>query len=97
MVSFRQRSLGAHCCWPRQRQRDVADERSVPSGDVISESPVAGAVVAPGSAVDLVVSSGTPTTTSGGRGGGGAFIGLELCGMLLLWLASVRRRHLRVS
>jgi hypothetical protein len=40
---------------------------SVPSGDVISEGPAAGSVVAPGSAVDLVVSSGT-----GGGGGGGS-------------------------
>ncbi|MEE8559852.1 MAG: carboxypeptidase regulatory-like domain-containing protein, partial [Alphaproteobacteria bacterium] len=37
---------------------------TVPSGDVISQSPAAGASVAPGSAVDLVVSSGA------GPGGG---------------------------
>ena len=36
---------------------------TVPSGDVISESPAAGSIVATGSAVSLVVSSGTPQVT----------------------------------
>jgi hypothetical protein len=38
---------------------------TVPAGSVISQDPVAGTSVAAGSAVDLTVSSGTPTTVSG--------------------------------
>ena len=36
---------------------------SVPAGSVISQNPAAGTSVAPGSAVDLVVSSGPPPVT----------------------------------
>jgi hypothetical protein len=63
---------------------------SVPSGDVISESPAAGSVVAPGSAVDLVVSSGTGGGGGGGSSGGsGSFtvIGLFLLLGAGLWCA----------
>ena len=62
---------------------------TVPSGDVISESPSAGSVVAPGSAVDLIVSSGAP---AGGGGGGGAIGLVDLFWMLCLGLGRAFRR-----
>jgi DNA-binding beta-propeller fold protein YncE len=65
---------------------------SVPSGDVISESPAAGSVVAPSSSVNLVVSSGAPATGSSGGGGGGT-IGLgDLLWMLCYGLGRAFRR-----
>ncbi len=54
---------------------------TAPSGEVINQLPAAGASVAPGSAVDLVVSSGPSASGTGsgqaadeGGGGGGCFI-----------------------
>ncbi len=41
-----------------------ASSTSVPSGDVISESPLAGTMVSAGSAVNLVISSGPPADTT---------------------------------
>jgi DNA-binding beta-propeller fold protein YncE len=60
---------------------------AVPSGSVISESPAAGTSVAPGSAVNMVV-SGDP---SGSSGGGGSIDLLTLGSILGCLLFAVRR------
>jgi pimeloyl-ACP methyl ester carboxylesterase len=59
---------------------------SVPSGSVISQSPVAGTNVNPASSVNLTVSSGPPPA---GKGGGGALDGWVL--FILLGLALTQR------
>jgi DNA-binding beta-propeller fold protein YncE len=70
---------------------------TVTAGNVITESPAAGASVAPGSAVNLVVSSGDPSaggSSGGGSSGGGGGIDLltlgSLLGCLLLALRKTR-------
>jgi len=75
-----------------------ATSATVPSGSVISQSPGAGTGVAAGSAVSLVVSSGSGTTPpptnpppSNGGGGGGS-LGL---GSLLIGLAALAARRRR--
>jgi hypothetical protein len=54
---------------------------SIPAGSVVSESPTAGTSVAPGSAVNLVVSSDAPSV--GGNSGGGGGMDLLTLGALL--------------
>jgi YVTN family beta-propeller protein len=58
---------------------------TVPSGDVISQSPEGGAKVAGGTAVNLIVSSGS------GGGGGGSMKPLTLLGLLALLSVGWRR------
>jgi YVTN family beta-propeller protein len=55
---------------------------TVVSGDVISQSPAAGTNVTGGSAVDLVVSSGSPLGDEVGRGGGGGLDALVLAALV---------------
>jgi hypothetical protein len=58
---------------------------TVLSGSVISETPATGATVASGSAVNLVISSGSPTppgSSGGGSGGGGGIDALTLAALL---------------
>jgi len=65
---------------------------SVASGYVVSESPAAGTNVASGSAVNLVVSSGSPAgQMGGGYGGGGASDSLTLGVLLGVLMVSLRR------
>ena len=73
---------------------------TVPSGSVISQSPNAGASVAAGSAVALVVSTGpapapapTPTPPPANSGGGGGSLGLGSLALGLAALAARRRRR----
>ena len=63
---------------------------TVASGNVISESPAAGANVSSGSTVNLVVCTGS-STGGGGYGGGGGIDSLTL-GALLSALMATRRR-----
>jgi DNA-binding beta-propeller fold protein YncE len=63
---------------------------SVASGSVISESPTAGTGVASGSTVNLVVSSGDPSPSSGAGGGGGIDL-LTLGSLFGCVLLAVRR------
>jgi probable HAF family extracellular repeat protein len=65
---------------------------SVASGSVISESPAAGTSVAPGSIVNLVVSSGGPG--GGGSGGGGGMDLLTLAALLGSLLVGLRRARI---
>jgi len=62
---------------------------TVTSGDVISESPAAGTNVASGSAVNLVVSTGS---SSGGDGGGGALDSLALGALLAALMVRLQFR-----
>ena len=61
---------------------------TVASGDVIGEMPAAGSYVAPGSAVNLVVSSGSPD-----GGGGGAFDWLTVGALLGSLSLGLRRSN----
>jgi DNA-binding beta-propeller fold protein YncE len=66
---------------------------TVPAGSVISESPAAGTNVAPGSAVNIVVSAGDPSVGHSSGGGGG--IDLLTLGALVGSLLSGSRRPRR--
>ena len=64
---------------------------TVPSGHVISESPAAGTVVARGTAVSLVMSTGSGSGgSSGSSGGGGSLDWLLLTALLGAWLTLTR-------
>ena len=64
---------------------------TVPSGHVISESPAAGTVVAGGTAVSLVMSTGSGSGgSSGSSGGGGSLDWLLLTALLGAWLTLTR-------
>ena len=67
---------------------------SVPSGEVISQNPLADTYLGSGAAVNLVVSSGG-NGNGGGSGGGGA-IGFELLALLGL-LKAFKMRRTRLS
>lgn len=62
---------------------------TVPSGHVISESPAPGSMVAGGTAVSLVISTGSGSGGSGG-GGGGSVDWLLLTALLGAWLTLTR-------
>jgi beta-lactam-binding protein with PASTA domain len=77
---------------------------TVPSGSVISQSPNAGASVAAGSAVALVVSTGptpapapTPTPPPANSGGGGGSQGLGSQALGVAALAARRRRRTSIG
>jgi len=77
---------------------------TVAAGNVISESPPAGTMVASGSAVDLVVSSGAPPPAPVpvpnvvGGGGGGAFDSFTLAALLSSLIGGLwRARRIRDS
>jgi hypothetical protein len=62
---------------------------TVASGNVVSESPVAGTNVSSGSTVDLVISTGG--SSGGGAGGGGGIDALTLDALLGFLLLALRR------
>jgi beta-lactam-binding protein with PASTA domain len=74
---------------------------TVPSGSVVSQNPAAGTNVAAGSAVALVVSTGSPPppppppSNGGGGGGGGGNMGLGGLALLGLAAAFANRRRKR--
>jgi PASTA domain len=85
---------------------NMTSSTTVAAGDVINESPVAGTSVAPGSAVNLAISTGSSSGGGGGGGGGGKHGGgsmtpldLGVIVLLALWraasatLGSVKRRR----
>jgi PASTA domain len=68
---------------------------TVPAGDVISQQPFAGQSAAPGSGVDLAISTGNTASGGGGGGGGGKHGGgamtvldLAVIALLALWRAA---------
>lgn len=74
----------------------LMSERSsmISSGDVIGENPAAGTTVTPGSAVNLVISTGD--TSGSVNGGGGGIDGLTVGGLLLgTLIVAVRRARTR--
>ena len=68
---------------------------NIPVGSVVSESPAVGTSVAPGSAVNLVVSSGDPKPVGNSGGGGGMEVLTlaALLGSLLVGLEIPKRRR----
>jgi beta-lactam-binding protein with PASTA domain len=71
---------------------------TVAAGSVISQTPTANSSVAPGTAVNLVVSSGAPPSTGGGGGGGGGGGATGFFDLLAgLGLAALARRKRKAS